>query len=709
MLTKRSLKLRKNATPMQRNTDDLAARIADLNRETSRFNYLQQQHDMLAAMPETGYAKGGVVNNPANYSLGAADTRPQTLDDLKAKYEASRVEQLQDIGNRLEDATPLDRETYRQTGMEPGLERPIMIPRYDSESGWTAPEILYQTAKAAVAPGAAWKGVESSLEEVANVASTFGGEGLVASHIAGPTERGILGMGVKNRGGNWPMHNVESAFQRMRPEGPKNIDEALSYWDDVTLARMADPGSFEAHAIRQNNAMDTFIDKKAIPYVKNDMGTPRDKLRELADTGVSFADENVLNMRDIAKARQNRRLSGYDELGFAKTDAGINYEDITDYGIKNKKAGDYLGKPEYETSKSISGDWKTTDARTGEVLGRGVSRFASEDDATLKRGHTLSLNKWLQKVPPETPVHELRGTVVENLGFPHIMDQLYAATSYESYMPSDLVINPDRLGKMSLEDAVKHVKKIDSWQAEEAARADLARTKELLESTPRMVDTNLNLSFTEGTGGRWVDLPDANSESGKRMAMDVGKSGGWCTQHEYGASAYGSGSNRLTALFDAEGRPHVQVQIHTPTNTIEQLKPPSNNFDAKGSFAQRHIEKDPEYKEKITESVVDFLNSGDWGNVPEKPGANAIPDIKLFGIKDLKTSSPGYENTGVSRFIKDPDVWGSSSRKWGADDRPDTRRLTPGVGMYAKGGHVRVTSTEKQDLINALTNRKQHA
>ena len=161
---------------------------------------------------------------------------------------------------------------------------------------------------------------------------------------------------------------------------------------------------------------------------------------------------------------------------------------------------------------------------------------------------------------------------------------------------------------------------------------------------------------------------------------------------DYKAREYGSGDSRLTALLDADGRPHVQVQIHEidPPDfssfhykktlsgedlaryrehvmqwrrrnpdaeesvnglsdsdilqalreggekgfgpDILEIKPPSNSLDS--DKARTYAKRDPQYRIKITDAVVNFLNKGDWGKVK---------DLDQYNIVDLKNPrSTGY-------------------------------------------------------------------
>jgi hypothetical protein len=211
-----------------------------------------------------------------------------------------------------------------------------------------------------------------------------------------------------------------------------------------------------------------------------------------------------------------------------------------------------------------------------------------------------------------------------------------------------------------------------------------------LKAEPRLADENLQLSFVEKPGGAWVDIPETLNEKGIQLCTSIGKAGGWCTKNEGLARTYGSGENRLTTLLDAEGRPHAQAKITTDADPlaafeaatetltpqqvarweddmarimdrppeleegldwmahnapeaylaykknladqgknslpdITELKPPGNSFGS--DRAQEYAKRDPDYKAKVTGSVVNFLNSGDWGRVA---------DLHHYDIVDLK-------------------------------------------------------------------------
>jgi hypothetical protein len=294
-------------------------------------------------------------------------------------------------------------------------------------------------------------------------------------------------------------------------------------------------------------------------------------------------------------------------------------------------------------------------------------------------------NPWIEKLSPETPLYKIHGPLQlsANLDFYHLMDELRASLSPNSELPAHLRLTPDKLNKVSVADAVKRVSEINDWRALEAAKAEQAGMLENLAANARLADPTAKLSFVEKPGLTWVDVPEVVNEKGTKLCTDIGKAGVWCTMNADTAQEYGSGYNRLVALLDAEGRPHAQAMItesskspyilwyeqnphRSPENNaflewvearakaggsklssdqlylewaketsrqiptqeffdIQELKPPGNAFNSDRSEVYK--KRDPDYQKKVSESVVKFLNSGEWGTVN---------DLHHYGITDVR-------------------------------------------------------------------------
>ena len=108
------------------------------------------------------------------------------------------------------NALTLDDEVQQTFGLDPAAQRSTILPFYSKRTGWVAPEILYQAARAAVAPGFAWKGGQVTPQDAMNFASTVGGGGLAAS-VAAPAPANALGMFVGRRAKTWNLRAMQNA------------------------------------------------------------------------------------------------------------------------------------------------------------------------------------------------------------------------------------------------------------------------------------------------------------------------------------------------------------------------------------------------------------------------------------------------------------------------------------------------------------------
>lgn len=454
-------------------------------------------------------------------------------------------------------------------------------------------------------------------------------------------ERGNLAYAVKPKGGNWLAGHTDYALAPLRQGHGEDAVRALMRANpDVTEQRARE--LIDAQVTPQDRAVNRWIETKLDKYIRNEMGTPDDPVRALAERDILHVNPNELNYQLEAHGKYPTETQQF----LAQSDTAKMWEGASDNAINVAKAEDYL-------------------------------KFMNDREYAK----TIEKNPWLKSVPPETKVYGTAEaeTLVDDLGFNHLIDELKDAMSPETTLPRNLRLDPKDIDKITMAQAVERVAKINAWRAEEAARAEKAGMLENLKATPRMADDSLQLSFVDKPGGAWVDIPETVDEKGMKLCNSIGKAGGWCTQAEWAAKSYGSGENRLTALVDTEGRPHAQAKItendwpvsgegftqldpqtkaqygqyvrewrqrnpeieeltdedviqalkeagvRGPAPDITELKPVGNSF--KSERAQEYGKRDPEYFRKIENSVLKFLNSGEWGNVA---------DLHHYGIVDLQ-------------------------------------------------------------------------
>jgi hypothetical protein len=135
----------------------------------------------------------------------------QHLRDQEAQNQAEQKQRALDaaikwgradmdaVRTRSDDEVPtsVNQAVQSQFGMNPDAERLTLLPRYDKEQGWVAPEMLFDAARGIVAPGVAGRGGEVSAEEALNLALNVAGTGFGASGLMrNPTGAGGKDLGM---------------------------------------------------------------------------------------------------------------------------------------------------------------------------------------------------------------------------------------------------------------------------------------------------------------------------------------------------------------------------------------------------------------------------------------------------------------------------------------------------------------------------------
>ena len=254
---------------------------------------------------------------------------------------------------------------------------------------------------------------------------------------------------VKNKGGNWLQGATDRLDSLKYPIGSKGASNFDFVRDNANAAKIAEHvaemekigySPSQIHDVLNEIALNKWVDTKIKPYVRNEMGTPTDPVRELHEQGISHIN-TIANepFNTIHWLKEDRQRAGLPSEGFAKSPQARDWENRTDQAIMNKSAGMHIKQGE----------------------------SASAYDASKRN---LINNPWLRTVPPETPVHSINSNV-NGLGFEHLTDELKNAISHNSDLPVHLRIKPETLDKMTVPHAVKHVAKINKYRAEQMANA----------------------------------------------------------------------------------------------------------------------------------------------------------------------------------------------------------------------------------------------
>jgi hypothetical protein len=267
---------------------------------------------------------------------------------------------------------------------------------------------------------------------------------------------------VNPKGGNWLAGSVERAVEPMR--APVRSQEFLTRIADEEARGLTQPGMLES-VLQQNSkaeAMNRWLDTKLAKYMRNEMATPEDPLRALAERGVLHVDPQQLNFRQ----EMHGRYMEPGQTAVAQSPAAKSWEGASDLQVGQMPAGQLL-----------------------------------------QQGYAEQM-PWLAKVPPETPVYmPSQSGIADDLGFNHLVDELRNAINPESGLPRELMLKYSDLEKVTVPQAVERVAKINDWRAAQKAEADMARAM-----GPA---TQVVKEYPE-QGYKWVELRQPK-ETGKKI------------------------------------------------------------------------------------------------------------------------------------------------------------------------------------------------
>jgi len=174
--------------------------------------YVSQEELEAAARPMTYNPKIAASGEKSRRSKEEALTRQQQPVEDTYIDEYGRVRNFSEYGR--EDPT-LEDTTYRLTGMQPGLDRSILLP-HNPQVGWHVPEFIYSGIKSVLSPEQAYKyGNVSDKESIETAMNVMGGGMGISSGMRNPTgvARGTdLGMQIgPNAAKHWDQASADFA------------------------------------------------------------------------------------------------------------------------------------------------------------------------------------------------------------------------------------------------------------------------------------------------------------------------------------------------------------------------------------------------------------------------------------------------------------------------------------------------------------------
>lgn len=518
-----------------------------------------------------------------------------------------------------------------------------------------------------------------------------------------PATKGMpVGAIIRNTGdNNFLKGSVENAL--------KGLKGSIREYRPPAFPDLPAPGIEEALAGQNARAasVNKFVEGPLTHYVKNQMATPDDPVRALAEQGVLHFDPNT-NGRDVFNANYVRAQQKTAQVGVAPL--AKQWENVSDVSLNNPQA-------------SI-------------------------------RGHSdvLAENPWLAKLQPTDPVYRPSGSsdFGNDLGFTHLTDELRNALNPDSGLPRNLLLTPEKLQNFGMERAVRHVAAINDWRAAQVAEANAQKANNaatvLHKEYPHTPET------PNPKGLRWVELkapetlPEGYRLEGNNMLSPEGESLGTVRPdytdeamedvlHRYArehsltnALKYEgdtmkhcvggycddviSGQKRIFSLRDAKGEPHVTIHTEPGRVTrefLESLPDPdrANSLtpDVLGDtstlrdYIQRHRSGNGDFESFADKTLVEL-------------GIERPPE-KIVQIKrkaNLVNSEPYEYRPFVQDFVK--------SGKWSdvgdlantgmphklSDFSPQVRESMKTYGIEAPGDYM--TTDEVNGVLNAINKAK---
>lgn len=510
---------------------------------------------------------------------------------------------------------------------------------------------------------------------------------------------------VKPKGGNWLAGSVERAIEPMRAR----FDMGAGLRVDPATINRENLDARQLEMLAPSDAMNRWLETKLGKYIRNEMATPEDPLRALAERGVLHVDPEQLNFRP----ELHGRFMSEGQTAVAQSPAAKSWEGASDLTVGQMPAGQLL-----------------------------------------QQGYAEQM-PWLAKVPPETPVYmPSQSGMADDLGFGHLVDELRNAVNPESGLPRELMLKYSDLEKVTVPQAVERVAKINDWRAAQKAEADMARAMnpatQVVKEYPEQGFKWVELRQPKDeivTRGEYADpmfdIPPAAQEAIQNQAeREVRRLGLEDESDEYMFSMQDriqelsqeyaaknkplvskaledalkyegetmghcvggycpdvlDGRSRIYSLRDKKGQPHVTIEVAPRRPTVEQATKiaideglPPKGMETLERVAQ--IMSDPAFstqdivqikgkgnkapKEDYLPAVQDFVRSGNWGRVG---------DLKNAGLIDARAA--GNPLPGRPAFMTQDEFKAFQNELSG--ETPPAEGFSRGgqVRGYAEGGQV---------------------
>jgi hypothetical protein len=493
---------------------------------------------------------------------------------------------------------------------------------------------------------------------------------------------------IKPKGGNWLTGSIEKNLKPLKTRLAEAADQNIGFGQGMSFREL-----------REQDALNQWIDRNLTSYVKNEMATPQDPVRLMIDKRqveiegkYAKDEERAQKMADRAAAetdprrKANLTRQAQTMMNEAKSEYEIALNHIfhiapDQVGINNIAAPRFRRQNKTE-QLGISGAAKAwEDATDVAITPRSVKELI---DPSYQKQNSISGNiaeaeskkeqyPWLEKLDPESKVYSLeRNFDPSNFGFDHIMDVLRQDVAAGR-------IAPEQLSKVSMEQAVRRTSEFDQEMAKKMREAQIKMT----EGMP------VHKEYPEGY--KWIELAPPKDLTGgvtlepKAGGFDIvgpnGEDIGWAKtkaeairisgQHKaledalkYEGETMGhcvggycpdvlEGKSRIFSLRDAKGEPHVTVEAQPHNPNLESRYAKENLPDLYAKYSENRNKYFNSWPEFLKAEAPELLNATEnkivqiKGKQNRAPNEQYLPFVQDF-VRGGKWSDVGdLGNTGL--------------------------------------------------------------
>jgi hypothetical protein len=444
----------------------------------------------------TNYADGDSVQaTPQSPALGSI------ANFLKKSYSPERTQQMQGTMEFLGVpalARTVERLSYGEPITNVGKANVPMLPDDTAEAAIAVAPLGGPLAKYA-------KRVGTNLVQTAPYVARD-----IAQSMTAPTRSYV----IKPKGGNWLSGSIEEKINPLKIDATgRQLEDAATY-------------GYKPEIDPKNAAINQWVDQKLGKYIKNELGTPEDSVRALAEKWSvekpdqlaevqSRINEFTKKMARTARERgvpvENLTSMRQEMIGLEKEKELLQAKEGLHINLAPLRADDMENLGDVRSAQGFEpgGMGKSEQARIWEDLADVAI------DEPIQAGDRLDKaivkdNPWLSKVPPDTPVYG-RYLSTNDLGFNHLIDELRNAVDPESGLPKNLLIDPKDLNKMTMADVVDKVSDINAWRATQKAEANQMLANNAATIVHKEYQTVPGTDVPNDLGLRWVQFKPENA------------------------------------------------------------------------------------------------------------------------------------------------------------------------------------------------------